>query len=36
MSTDFFQNGQDQARALAFVAYYDPYLTPCYNPLVSR
>lgn len=36
LSTDFFPHGQDESRALAFVAYYDPYLTPCYNPLVSR
>jgi hypothetical protein len=35
MSTDFFQNGADETRALRFVALYDPYITPCYNPLAS-
>lgn len=31
-STDFFQHGADQKRAVRFVALYDPYVTPCYNP----
>jgi len=35
MSTDFFQNGADETRPLRFVALYDPYVTPCYNPLAS-
>jgi hypothetical protein len=33
MSTDFFPNGMDERRPLAYVTYYDPYVTPCYNPL---
>ncbi|MBW2293445.1 MAG: hypothetical protein JRG89_02590 [Deltaproteobacteria bacterium] len=34
-STDFFQNGADEARPLRYVAFYDPYVTPCYNPFAS-
>lgn len=33
MSTDFFQNGADESRALSYVALYGPTITPCYNPL---
>jgi hypothetical protein len=33
LSTDFFQNGADEDRPLRYVAYYDPYRSPCYNPL---
>ena len=33
MSTDFFQHNERTDRPLGFVAYYDPYLTPCHNPL---
>ena len=33
MSTDFFPNDERTDRPLGFLAYYDPYLTPCYNPL---
>jgi hypothetical protein len=36
MSTDFFINDEDAARPLHFLAYYDPYRTPCFNPLVRR
>jgi hypothetical protein len=36
MSTDFFQNGADESRRLHYVMYYDPYVSPCYNPLVRR
>ena len=32
MSTDFFQNGGREDRIIGYVALYDPYLTPCYNP----
>jgi len=31
-STDFFQHGADERRALTYVRYYDPYVSPCYNP----
>jgi hypothetical protein len=31
-STDFFQNGADESRRLRYVRFYDPYLSPCYNP----
>jgi hypothetical protein len=33
LSTDFFQNGADESRPLRYVTYYDPYRSPCYNPL---
>ena len=35
MSTDFFQQGADESSTLHYVAYYDPYATPCYNPLMQ-
>ena len=31
-STDFFQTGADESRPLRYVAYFDPYRSPCYNP----
>lgn len=31
-STDFFLHGADEARNVRFVAFYDPYVSPCYNP----
>ena len=35
MSTDFFQNGADETRIVAYVSFYPPYQTSCYNPLAS-
>lgn len=35
MSTDFFLKDADTTRPLSYVAYYDPYITPCWNPLVK-
>ena len=35
LSTDFFQHGGDESRALRYVAYFDPYRSPCYNPLAE-
>jgi hypothetical protein len=32
LSTDLFPSGDEQ-KPLAFVAYYDPYISVCYNPL---
>lgn len=32
LSTDLFPAGDEQ-KPLAFVAYYDPYISVCYNPL---
>ncbi len=34
-STDFFQNGGDEAKPVHYVTYYDPYISPCYNPFAS-
>lgn len=31
-STDFFMNGADESRPVRFVALYDPYVSPCFNP----
>src|SRR5690606_33907622 len=33
LSTDFFQNGADETRTLRYVAFFDPYVTPCLTPL---
>jgi hypothetical protein len=33
LSSDFFQTGEDAKRAPKFFMIYDPYLSPCYNPL---
>ena len=33
LSTDFFENGQDESRPLQYVALYGPMLNPCLNPL---
>ncbi len=33
LSTDFFQNGANESRRLRYARYYDPYVSPCYNPL---
>ena len=35
LSTDFFQNGADESRALSFTAYPNPYDAPCNNPFAS-
>lgn len=35
MSTDFFSNGADQKQRVRYVMLYDPYFSPCYNPLKS-
>jgi hypothetical protein len=32
LSTDFFQDGGDETRTVPYVALYDPYLNPCWNP----
>lgn len=32
LSTDLFPDG-DESKPLKFVAYYDPYISVCYNPL---
>ncbi|HEY6722974.1 MAG TPA: hypothetical protein VI197_03050 [Polyangiaceae bacterium] len=33
LSSDFFQTGENAKRAPKFFMIYDPYLSPCYNPL---
>ena len=33
LSTDFFAQGGDERKQLSFVALYDPFLNPCYNPM---
>lgn len=36
MSTDFFSNAATAAtRPLRYLAFYDPYRSPCHNPLVD-
>ena len=36
LSTDFFRYGADETRSLEYLAYYDPYISPCYNPTIRR
>ena len=33
LSTDFFAHGADESRPLGYAQLYDPYLSPCYNPM---
>lgn len=33
LSSDFFQTGENAKRAPKFFMLYDPYVSPCYNPL---
>ena len=33
LSSDFFQTGENAKRAPKFFMIYDPYVSPCYNPL---
>ncbi len=33
LSTDFFRHGADMSRQVLFVAYFDPYWSPCYDPM---
>lgn len=35
LSTDFFENGQDESAPLEYVLFYDPWINPCRNPLVG-
>ncbi len=35
LSSDFFDNGADLAKPVKFVLFYEPYLTPCFNPFAS-
>lgn len=32
LSTDFFPRGADERNAVRYVALYDPYARPCWNP----
>lgn len=32
LSTDFFLNGEDEARPLTYLAFYHPRTTPCFRP----
>jgi hypothetical protein len=36
LSTDFFEHGGDELRAVNYVTYYDPYRAPCRNFLARR
>jgi hypothetical protein len=33
LSTDHFRNRSDRPDVVRYVAFYDPYVTPCNNPL---
>lgn len=32
LSTDFFLNGADESKIVRYMALYDPYVSPCWNP----
>lgn len=32
LSTDFFRNGADESLPVRYVLFYDPYVSPCWNP----
>lgn len=32
LSTDFFANGGNEQRNIAYISFYDPYTRPCSNP----
>ena len=36
LSTDFFQNGADEQRAVAYLSFYDPYSIACGNPFARQ
>ena len=36
LSTDFFQNGSNEGRPVAYLSFYDPYSTVCRNPFHQR
>jgi hypothetical protein len=35
LSTDFFLNGADESRPVRYVRFYNPYKSPCWNPLAG-
>jgi hypothetical protein len=34
-SSNFFQNGADESKTVKFVAFFDPYSSPCYSPFTA-
>jgi len=36
LSTDFFVHGADVSRPVRFVRFHNPYISPCWNPIVRR
>jgi hypothetical protein len=32
LSSDYYRNGADPKRTVNYVAYFDPYVSPCWNP----
>jgi hypothetical protein len=34
-STDFFLQGADEKREIAYETLYDPFVSPCFNPLAT-
>lgn len=33
LSTDFFMHGADEKRTVHYVTVFDPYASPCFNPM---
>jgi hypothetical protein len=34
LSTDYYRNGADPKRPVHYVTFYDPYVSPCWNPFM--
>jgi hypothetical protein len=34
LSTDYYRNGADPKKLVRYVAFYDPYVSPCWNPFI--
>ena len=35
LSTDYYRNGADPKKPVHYVAFFDPYVSPCWNPFAS-
>lgn len=34
LSSDYYRNGADPEKVVHYVAFYDPYVSPCWNPFI--
>ena len=35
LCTNFFIDGEDTSKKIRFVTFYDPYISPCFNPVMQ-